>query len=314
MNDYILNFGTAVHCYDEQCGKLAKAAINSKNWQVSDLVIEEGLLLKRSRVFPLSVVEWATEDEISISVDENNLSKYPEYQETVIEKIPQGASAEPAIVQGSPYGLATSSPVVPTVKELVIKGVDDNLDLIDTTTPVKTLEETVGTVYGLVVTPENGLITHILVHKGTIFVDAFLLSTAVVNRITTAGVFVNMTRDELDDLIENDERQDRHWNQMPTDTKIEKDLHDLRPYIDKEEFVMHDTIMNDETALAALVADALMNDPRTDDAVIEVIHERGIVTLRGTVEDIATKRAAEQIAAKYPGVVSVSNELAVDNR
>lgn len=314
MNDYILNFGLTVHCQEKQCGKLAKAAFNSQNWQVTDLVVEEGLLLKRARVFPLSVVEWATDEEINISVHEENLSNYPEYRETVVETVPQGALAEPVLVQGSPYGLATSAPATPTVRELVIEGVDDNLDLLDKDTPVKTVDTTIGKVHGLVVVPENGLITHVLVHRGTIFVEEFLLSTSMVERMSTKGVFINMTKDELDDLIEYDGEQEYEWDQMPTDVELEADYSRPGPYIDDEESVMHETIMNDETALAALIADALMNDPRTADAVIEVIHERGMITLQGTVKNVETKHAAEQIAADYPGVVSVTNGLVISPR
>ena len=314
MNDYILNFGLTVHCYDKPCGKLAKAAFNSKNWHVTDLVVEEGLLLKRSRVFPLSVIEWATDEEVSIAVHEEELNKYPEYRETVVETVPQGAAAEPAMIQGSPYGLATSAPVTPTVKELVIEGVDDNLDLLEKDTPVKAVDTTVGKVHGLVVAPENGLITHILVHRGTIFVDEFLLSTSMVERMSTKGVFVNMTKDELEELIEYDEEREQDWDEMPTDVELEEDFSTPSLYSNEVEAVRHETIMNDETALAALIADALMNDPRTADAVVEVIHERGMITLQGTVADLETKQAAERIAADYPGVVSVTNELVVNRR
>jgi hypothetical protein len=80
MNDYILNFGTTVHCIDEQCGKLAKAAFDSENWHVSDLVFEAGLLLKRARVFPFSAVESATNDEITLSIHPDDLKNYPEYR------------------------------------------------------------------------------------------------------------------------------------------------------------------------------------------------------------------------------------------
>jgi osmotically-inducible protein OsmY len=77
---------------------------------------------------------------------------------------------------------------------------------------------------------------------------------------------------------------------------------------------MYEKIMSDEAALAALIAEALMNDPRSEDAVIEVIHERGMITLQGQVDDVDAKEAAEEIAANYPGVISVTNELSVDPR
>lgn len=77
---------------------------------------------------------------------------------------------------------------------------------------------------------------------------------------------------------------------------------------------MHEKIMSNEAALAALIAEALMNDPRTEDAVIEVIHERGMITLQGQVDKPESKVAAEEIAVNYPGVISVTNELSVNPR
>lgn len=77
---------------------------------------------------------------------------------------------------------------------------------------------------------------------------------------------------------------------------------------------MNEKILNNEAALAAMIAEALMNDPRTEDAVIEVIHERGMITLQGQVDGPDEKEAAEAIANSFPGVISVTNELSIDPR
>jgi uncharacterized protein YrrD len=309
MNNFTLNFGTPVHCIEDQCGKLAKVAINPHNWQVTDLIVEEGLLLKHARVFPFSVVERAIADEINIAVYKEKFSKYPEFREVIVEHLPEGGTAEPALVHGSPYGLATSAPAVPVVRELLIEGVDDNLALIDKTTPLEAADGPFGNVIGLVVMPENGLITDLLVHKGTIFVDEFLLSMMVVERISSKGVFVNMTRAELTDLAAyDDEVSEADWDRLPTGEAITRPP-EPAPYGGSTPFTI-----NDEAALAGMIADALMKDPRTEDAVIEVIHDRGMVTLQGVVDNSATKQAAQMIATEFPGVVSVMNEMAVQKQ
>lgn len=312
MNDYILIFGTPVHCFDDQCGKLAKAAFNPENWRVSNIVVEEGRLLKRTRVFPFSTIEMGTKEKVSIAVYEDELSEYPEYRETVIETMPPGGVPEPAIIQGSPYGIATSSPVVPMIKELIIEGVADHLELMDKDTPIEAADETVGKVRGLVVAPANGLITHLLVHRGTIFVEEFWLSTSKVDRMSTKGVFLAMTKNELDGRIEYDDERDHYWDRLPTNEPLDGDAYDPPTNLNSEEQEVHENIMTNDATLAALIAEALMNDDRTEDAVIEVIHERGVITLQGRVEDPETKRAAEEIAAEFPGVISVTNEVAVN--
>jgi hypothetical protein len=46
-------------------------------------------------------------------------------------------------------------------------------------------------------------------------------------------------------------------------------------------------------------------------AIVGVIKERGIVTLKGQVDDPTEQEAAEEIARRQPGVVDVINELEV---
>jgi osmotically-inducible protein OsmY len=55
----------------------------------------------------------------------------------------------------------------------------------------------------------------------------------------------------------------------------------------------------------------LQTDPRTREAVIEVVAEAGRVTLRGVVESPVARAAAEQIAWSTPGVQAVANAIAV---
>jgi osmotically-inducible protein OsmY len=59
------------------------------------------------------------------------------------------------------------------------------------------------------------------------------------------------------------------------------------------------------------VTEALLNDSRTKQAVIEVIDQRGMITLIGVVDSVETSRAAEEIARQQPAVVSVVNELKI---
>ena len=63
--------------------------------------------------------------------------------------------------------------------------------------------------------------------------------------------------------------------------------------------------------LTQIVMEALQNDPRTKDEVIDVINERGIVTLTGAVGSPETRRVAEEITRQHAGVISVINELKI---
>jgi osmotically-inducible protein OsmY len=59
------------------------------------------------------------------------------------------------------------------------------------------------------------------------------------------------------------------------------------------------------------VLEALQNDPRTKDAVIDVAFFQGTMTLTGTVRSEQVHQAAVEIARSDPSVVNVVDELKV---
>jgi osmotically-inducible protein OsmY len=65
------------------------------------------------------------------------------------------------------------------------------------------------------------------------------------------------------------------------------------------------------TGITDRVIEALLADPRTKDANIEVTSTGSIITLTGTVKSRAIQEAAEEIARSQQGVMSVINELKV---
>lgn len=66
------------------------------------------------------------------------------------------------------------------------------------------------------------------------------------------------------------------------------------------------------TDLGQQVATALLEDPRTGDAIINVANDRGMITLTGTVDSVEKRDAAEEIARQQSGVLTVINELKVE--
>lgn len=59
------------------------------------------------------------------------------------------------------------------------------------------------------------------------------------------------------------------------------------------------------------VIEALKGDSRTHDCHIDVVNQRGVVSLRGIVPDGATREAAEQVARQQDGVITVINEISI---
>ncbi len=308
MNDNIFTIGTTVYCDDKECGKLTKVVIDPEKWLVSDLVVEEGMLLKRARVFPVGLVAKATADEIFLLVSEDKLSNYPEYRENVVERAVDKDFEQAEIVQGSPYGLSTSSPPVPMVREVIVEGVPDHLSTLGKDTCLKITDSAVGSVHGVAASPENGLITYLLIHKGTIFVDEFWLSTSQVDHFYKDHVHVNLDKEELEQYIEQQhEAHEKHVESRNVAERFEGETH-MNGMTNGQDTA----VLNDDTKLIRIVSERLLADSRTAEAIIEVIPERGQVTLTGTVDSPEIKKAAEEIVSDCPGVVTVSNQLAVE--
>jgi osmotically-inducible protein OsmY len=59
------------------------------------------------------------------------------------------------------------------------------------------------------------------------------------------------------------------------------------------------------------IQDALDEDSRTRDEVIEVSSHQGVVTLTGMVKSEQVRRAVEEIARQQQGVVTLVNEIKV---
>lgn len=68
----------------------------------------------------------------------------------------------------------------------------------------------------------------------------------------------------------------------------------------------------ESTGTVERVRATLAQDPRTKDKPIEVAERNGIITLTGTVTSQETRDVAENLAAAQKGVVTVINDLTVD--
>jgi hypothetical protein len=66
--------------------------------------------------------------------------------------------------------------------------------------------------------------------------------------------------------------------------------------------------------IAEEVSDALAEDPKTSASVIQVVNDRGVITLSGIVENEEAHASAAEIARRHEGVISVVNALEVQQK
>jgi osmotically-inducible protein OsmY len=71
------------------------------------------------------------------------------------------------------------------------------------------------------------------------------------------------------------------------------------------------TMVTRSTELADRVSQALMDDERTREALIDVVNNQGVVTLSGVVKSHEMRDVAEQIVRQQQGVITVVNDLKI---
>ena len=294
MKELDLNIGSQVLCTDGDCGKLAKYAVNADEWRVTHLIVEDGMVLKKGRVFPFSAVEWATSNEIQLSVHGESLAKYPEYREEVIEKpAPEdgnGAAAASVI----PYGHGHSAaPPVATVREKVRFGVAEGLAVVEQGTVINGREGKVGKLDHFLVDAVNGAITRVIVQQGLLFAKKRSIPVFMTDSLSERAIFVAATEEALKEMAEYEPKEGGAQEMSQSERQPDTGTDDA------------------EMDRATRVATALFEDVRTSDAVIEVIDDRGVITLQGEIDDPETRDAAEAIAAEQLGVISVVNSLQI---
>ena len=213
MNAFDLHIGTKVRCLDGRCGKLAKIAVDPATLQVTDLIVEEGFLLKQARALPFSTLAYAELEDILLLLNNDDLRGYAEYREKVFER--------PATAQDGHSGSRTEEVSYPTfttpydpgmpigtIKERIRQGISSKLEVITKGTLVKNSEGIVGRLSHLMTDPETGEITNLVVQQGFMFPEQLVVPVYFVESISEDGIF----------LILLDEELDRFWKQTEEHT------------------------------------------------------------------------------------------------
>lgn len=187
MNELELNIGAQIHCLDGACGKLAKVALDPETYTVTHIVAEEGLLLKRARVFPMSVVVRTTPDDIYLSLPPEQLSNYPEYREEVVEEVDPAHPTE-IMLETGPYMTVTAPPML---RRRVRHGVPEDLVVLDGNTNVENVDGPGGKLDSLRVEPESRHLREIALHHGLIFSEQKRIPIAQVRHIGERAISVS---------------------------------------------------------------------------------------------------------------------------
>lgn len=188
MNEFELNLGVKIHCLDGECGKLAKLALEPDTFIVTHLIAEEGFLLKRARVFPISLVARTTTDDVYLNATSDQLTNYPEYHEETIEK-PDPHHIGDVLHDTGPYMTVTSSPMI---REKMRHGVPHDATVIERGLPIHNSIGSGGKLDSLVIKPESGEITRLVVHAGLLFTEQKIIPITNVQHIGERAIDINI--------------------------------------------------------------------------------------------------------------------------
>jgi osmotically-inducible protein OsmY/sporulation protein YlmC with PRC-barrel domain len=346
--EFDLRIGDHVYCEGEPCGRLMKVVVDPHTQRVTDLIVERGILLKTDRVLPISAVEQTADRDVHLGIGRDELEDYPKYREVDFTKPTPGwgeserYKAEHVVCWTGLYGRACREPVVPRVRQRVHKGVSSDLEVIARDTPVHNDAGTLGEVDHVLVDSASGEITHLIVRNLVVEDELFpyypIVPISMVEYVSEEGVFVKATTEELAEIphyaprADSDlllELQDRLKASSVDLSGVKAILEDgvarltglARDVVSKrraeatarsvEGVIDVENALDTDTVVVARVIAALADDPRTGMAVIDVTSERGVITLKGRVDSVEIREAAEEIAADQDAVVSVVNGLQV---
>jgi uncharacterized protein YrrD len=294
MAAFDFRIGAQVHCTDGPGGQLAKLVADPQTQQVTELIVEKGFLFKKDRILPVSTVASATAQDIHLTIRSDELGEFAEYREvTVEEPVPETGGYRSMAGTGTAFG-AYSAPHVPMVRKRLREGISAGKAVIDHKTDVESVEKALGQVDHVIAHGETNEITHLVMRRG-IFPEYLVIPIEQIEAVDDV-VLVRLSREELAALP----------RYQPGDA-----IHDETQGSEPGVVEANSPSWLGSADVAGQVNTALAMDPRTGNAGIDVINERGVIRLLGEVNNVETSRAAEAIAGTQPGVTSVQNELVV---
>lgn len=341
------NLGAQVYCMDRAHGKLLKLVTDPQTMQVTDLIVQTGLLLRTNRVVPVSKVERAAGRGVHLAIMSEGLDRLPEYCE---DEYPVPASSEMDDEQywqermwvAGRYSLVPPVPVGPMIQQRVHKGISPDQTVVGRGTTVRSLEGTIGKADHVLVDRASLKITHLIVNPG-FFSRSRVIPISMVKGMSQEGIHVQAASKDLEQLFVFMHRDDA---EILADVKgrlatLLADMAAVTIGVNKgvvqmlgvvpdeavrrqaEEIVRSiggviavENILYADTSTVLRVKSALLTDPRTRPAVdlgrIKVTSDKGTVTLEGEVRSLEVCTAATQMAARQPGVFTVVDILEIE--
>jgi uncharacterized protein YrrD len=202
MNKLDINIGAQVHCRDGMVGKLVKVVVDPEQFRVTNLIVEEGILLKHARVFPISLVQTIDTNSIYLSISSEDLDSFPEYQEKEFERPAEGWEHPDYQIDYVmfPGHSATYNSAPPMVKEKLRQGIPSGLEVVKQGTPIKNMDGVIGKLDQVTTDPATNDITYLVMQRGLVFPSWVNIPVYLVKNFNEDSILVDITEEEIERL------------------------------------------------------------------------------------------------------------------
>jgi hypothetical protein len=200
---WTIKFGANVYGRNKHCGQLSKVVIEPEIWQLTDLIVENGLIFKRATALPTSLIEDTSSQTVNLKITGKQLTEYPEYQETIVEKGTADWSTAKTIneVEHITHP-ATAIPNLALTREKTRIGINIDSLILDDHTLVECLDGRLGHLSHLIIDAQDYLISDLVFVQGTLLPKYYIISTYFVEHISESTVQIAKTRVEAEQLPE----------------------------------------------------------------------------------------------------------------
>jgi osmotically-inducible protein OsmY/sporulation protein YlmC with PRC-barrel domain len=273
-----LPIGASVLCHDGIAGRLKYVVIDPDDTEITDLIVERGFLRHHDVVVPVSWVEQATDESITLNAQIVDLRALPEYHELEFAmpdlscKPVCGHQVEETRIWQNPYVAVGGGR--PQLRHRARLGVPEEEMLLRRGMPILAADSTsIGTLDHLVVDPVTHQLTQLVIRQGQLWNRrAQIVPLDQVATLSEYGVQLKLTAHELE--------------QQP-------------PYYAPAS----------DAQIAASLRRALETSPATRASGARPDVRGGVVRLGGAITDELVE-AARVIARRIRGVIGLEHDLA----
>lgn len=199
---------------NEKVGDISRVVIDPATKEVTHIVVQKGFLFTEDKVVPMSLVGPATEERVTLRMDEGEFDDLPNFSEThylnVDSRIRSGEEVGGRIYPTyyyppvgawwrGPLGMYSMPVYIKRTEKNIPEGtvaIEEGADVIGSD------GEQLGDIERIFTDPQSDRATHILISEGLIFKDKKLVPTNWISTIQNKKIFLSVDSELVEDLPE----------------------------------------------------------------------------------------------------------------